>query len=193
MILNQQLRPRWRQWDYCFLLPARGQGHLSSGVKWACSAESERSPHRKGPPQAPSCWWRRSRHPPPLNKASASQSLHLPQFFWSQSFPNHCLLFALGLAGSPNPQQGLWGPFVSSFMKPGLMTAWTNPVHPSSPPHHQDCSLTKPVSTLTSPTLSTVPAQRQCNHHLRIMNTWISLNEARPLSSLPIEVSFPFL
>lgn len=113
---------------------ARQRTFIIRGWKWACqSPEVERSPHRKGPLRHRAGGGGLDIHP--LNKASASQSLHLPpQFFWSQSFPNHCSSLAQGLAGSPNPQQGLWGPpSWGSFMRAGLMTAWTNPVHPSSP------------------------------------------------------------
>lgn len=122
------------------------------GLKWACqSPEVERSPHRKGPLRHRAGGGGLDIHP--LNKGQCiTKPPSSPQFFWSQSFPNHCLLTGTGAGWKSQPSARPLRPLreAPSWRRASWRHEPTQFTH-LLPPHHQDCSLTKPVSTLTSP------------------------------------------
>jgi len=193
--VNQQLRPQWRQRDYCSLLfPPGGQGCYHQGLKWACqSPDLERSPHRKGPLRHWAGGGGLDTHP--LNKGQCfAKPPSSPQFFWSQSFPNHCLLTGTGAGCKSQPSARPLSPFVRLLHEDGphdgmnqlsspifslpttRAAAWPNHC-PPWPPHSKSQCLPREVMQPSSAVS---------------VNTWISLNEACLLLSSLIEVSFPF-
>ena len=151
--VNQHLRPQWKQWHYCSLLPPPGgQGHLSSGAEGGLPVTRVRKiPSQESPLRHRAGGGGLDTHP--LNKGKyIAKPPSSPQFFRSQSFPNHCLLTGTGAGWKSQPSAR---PLRPPREAPSWRWApwWHEPTQFTHllPPHHQDCSLTKLLSTLTSP------------------------------------------
>lgn len=193
--VNQHLRPQWKKWHYCSLLPPPGgQGHLSSGAEGGLPVTRDRKiPSQESPLRHGAGGGGLDTHP--LNKGKyIAKPPSSPQFFRSQSFPNHCLLTGTGAGWSPNPQQGLWGPLVRLLHEDGPHDGMNQPSSPifSLPisrtaawPNY--CPPWPPHSKSQGPPREVIQPSSAVS-----VNTWISQNEACSLSSSPIEVSFPF-